>query len=107
MQRNQMSQKARPAHAQQRREVLPQHMCDTKLIVLMRLVEECQIALESVFAFPLLNLHFHCREIGGELEGLAIAEPDIVVGRTLYNIYAFLLQSGIEIAVCFGEEVRE
>jgi hypothetical protein len=82
-------------------------MCYTKLIMLMRLIEECQIALKSIFAFPLLNLRLHGRKIGGELEVLAIAKPDIVVGGTLYDINAFFQEGCVEIAVCFGEEVRE
>lgn len=90
MQRNQMPQKARPTHTQQGREVLPQHMRDAELIVLVRLVEKCQIPLEPFFAFPPLNLRLHCRKIRGELEVFAIAEPDIVVGSALYDIHTFV-----------------
>lgn len=73
----------------------------------MRLVEECQISLKAIFAFPFLNLCLHCRKIRGKLEVLAIAEPDVVVGSALYNINAFFQQSCVEVAVCFGEEMRE
>lgn len=64
-------------------------MGNAKFIVLMRLVEECQISLKPIFAFPFLNLRLHCRKVRGELEVLAIAEPDVVVGGALHNINAF------------------
>lgn len=75
--------------------------------MLMRLVEECQVSLEPILAFPLLNLRFHCRKIRGELKVLAIAKPNIVIGSALYDIDAFSQERCVQVAVCFAEEVRE
>ena len=89
MKHEEMPQKGRSGHVQKRGEISPEDMRNTKLVVAMRLLQELKISFEPIFTFPPLNFRLHLCEVGGELERLAIAEPDVVIGLTFDELYAF------------------
>ena len=70
-------------------------------------MQEPKVPLEPILAFPLLNLPFHPGCVRGEFEGLAIAEPDVVVGLALEELDSFGLQGCIEVVECLSEEIWE
>ena len=97
-------QEARPQHREERAEVLAEDVDDADLIVPMGLLQKAEIALKSVLALPLLDLELHPREIGRQLNRLAVGEPDLVVGLAFQEFHAFGLETRSEVVEGFGEE---
>jgi len=75
-------------------------MSDTQLIVLVGLFQKGEISSISILTLPFLNLLLHLREVGRELESLAIAKPDIVIGVAFYQFYSLGLETSTQIAEC-------
>ena len=71
----------------------------------MCLLEVAQVPLEPILPLPPLDRVLHARNISRQLEALAIAEPDVVVGFTFEQLNAFGRQRGVEIGEDFLEEV--
>jgi len=61
----------------------------------VRLLQEREVALETVLALPALDLGLDAHEVGGKLEGLAVAEPDVVVGFALAQVDALGLEGRV------------
>jgi len=80
MQLSQIRQKTRPGQRQQRLKVLMQYMLDADFVMRVRLAEKVEVTPEAGFAFPALDFGLHGGEVAGHAEGLAVAEPDVVVG---------------------------
>ena len=107
MQRKNPQQKRRSRHRENRRKILLQHMRNTQFIMPMRLLQESQISLEAILALPFLDLPLHSGRIGGEFEGLAVAEPDVVVGLAFEEFNALGFEGGVEVVKGFAEEVGQ
>lgn len=73
----------------------------------MRLLQEGQVSLEPILAFPFLDLGLHPRNIGAELELFAIAEPDVVVGLALDEPDAFGFERCVKVFVTFDKQAGE
>lgn len=73
----------------------------------MRFLQEGEIPLEPVFAFPFFDFALHAGEVGGEFEGVAVVEPDPVVGLAFEEVDAFGFERGVEFGEGFAEEVGE
>ncbi len=102
-----MAEERWPGHRQERRVVFFKHMGYTELIMPMGLLKKAQIPLEAIFAFPLLDFIFHTGDVGGQLEGLAIAEPEIVVGLAFHQLHAFGFERGVQVVEGFPKEMGE
>lgn len=79
-------------------------MRDTQLVVRMRFLEKCKIALEPSFAFPFLDFMFHGGDVGRELELLAVAEPNVVIWVAFEQLYTFCFKSRAEISKGLSKE---
>jgi hypothetical protein len=82
-------------------------MSDTDLIVSVSFLQESKVAFETIFALPLLYFLFHSGYICRELEGLAIAEPKVVIRLTFHELHTFCFKGGIEVVKGFAEEMGE
>lgn len=82
-------------------------MRHTELVVRVCLAHVGEVARESVLALHRLYLVLHARKVGGEVEGRAVREPNVVVWLAFYKLDAFCVERGVEIGVSFSEEVRE
>ena len=71
----------------------------------VRLLQKAKVPLKPVLALPLFDLRLHARNVSAELEALAVAEPDVVVGVAFEKVYAFGFEGGAEVVEGFAEEV--
>ena len=107
MQRQQMPEKSRPHHRPQRREIPLQDLRHADFVMAVRFLEERQVAFEAGFALALFDGGFHAREVGGEFEGLAVGEPDVVVGFAFLEMDVFGREGGPKVVEGFLEETGE
>jgi len=89
MQIQQVRQEARPQQIKHAREVAVQHLRHADLVMPVRLLQEREVAFETVLALPALDLGLDAREVGGKLEGLAVAKPYVVVWFAFHQVDAF------------------
>ena len=73
----------------------------------VRFLEERQVAFEAGFALAFFDGGLHAREVGGEFEGLAVGEPDVVVGFAFLEMDVFGREGGPEVVEGFLEETGE
>lgn len=70
----------------------------------MRLGHKSQVPIKAIFAFPFLDLVLHGSDVGGELELLAVTEPNVVIWIAFHELYAFGFERCVEVAESFFEE---
>ena len=73
----------------------------------VRLLQEAQVSVEAILAFPFLHLPLHTGRIGRQLKRLAITKPEVVVGLAFQEFDSFGLEGGVQIVECLSEKVGE
>ena len=92
MQCHEIRQETGTNHSQISAEILPQYVDHTGFVMDVRLLHPTQVSLEAFFPFPLLDCFLHSGHVCGQLNALAITEPDIVVRLALEQFHAFGLE---------------
>lgn len=106
MQCREVLEKASPQHRHYGCKVPHQDLGHADLVVVMCFFQVVHIPLEPIFAFPFLDLGLHGGHVGGQLEPLAIAEPDVVVGVAFAEDHIFGFEGCVQVAEGFLEKLR-
>jgi hypothetical protein len=107
MQGWQIWQKARARHAQKAGEVLAKDMSNASLVVDVCFSHPGQISFKSFLALPALDCVLHARNVRGELDTFAVAEPHVVIRLAFPQNNTFIFECGVKVYECFTEHIWE